>query len=64
MKNGNKRKGYTYSVSLEAIQQWKKVPPADKLRWLEEANRFIRQAASPAVKRSHARLRAGINISL
>lgn len=35
------RKGYTYYVTDEQIERYRRLTPEQKLNWLEEANAFI-----------------------
>ena len=34
----------------DAIDRWLRVPPADRLRWLAEANEFLYRAQPPEVR--------------
>ena len=37
----NKRKGFSYSVTKEQIEAYRKLPIEERLRWLEEAHEFL-----------------------
>lgn len=41
------------------ILRWLAVPPVDRLRWLEEANRFLAAAQPPEVRRIWQAFRRG-----
>ena len=57
------REGTTTGVlsipSDEAIERWLEVPPAERLRWLEEANRFLYLAQPPETRRVWLAYRRG-----
>jgi len=42
-----------------AILRWLAVPPIDRLRWLEEANRFLALAQPPEIRRIWQAFRRG-----
>ena len=52
-------KGFWYEVTDEQILQWREVPVADRLRWLDEAREFLWQAMTPQAKEAMRRFREG-----
>jgi len=38
--------GFSYHVTDEQIEAYRKLPPEERLRWLEEAQEFIYKALS------------------
>ena len=53
-----RKKGYSYFVTDEALKAWGRLSAAQKLDWLEEANRFIWKVAPPSTKALHAAFRS------
>lgn len=41
---------FSYRVTDEQIQRWRALPPEEKLQWLEDANRFLAVALTPATR--------------
>jgi hypothetical protein len=54
-----KRRGYSYTVSDEKIAEFARLSTADKLRWLDEYNRFMEIALTPKEKELRERFRKG-----
>lgn len=54
-----KRGGFAYRVTDEQIQRWRALPPEEKLQWLEDANRFLAAALTPAARAIQERFRRG-----
>jgi hypothetical protein len=54
-----KRGGFSYRVTDEQIQRWRALPPEEKLQWLEDANRFLAVALTPAARAIQERFRRG-----
>lgn len=54
-----KRGGFSYRVTDEQIQRWRALPPEEKLQWLEDANRFLAVALTPAARSIQERFRRG-----
>ena len=54
-----KRGGFSYRVSDEQIQRWRALSSEEKLQWLEDANRFLAVALTPAVRAIQERFRRG-----
>jgi hypothetical protein len=54
-----KRGGFSYRVTDEHIQRWRALPPEEKLQWLEDANRFLAVALTPAARAIQERFRRG-----
>lgn len=42
-----------------ALERWSRVPPAERLRWLAEANEFLYLAQTPDARRLWHALRRG-----
>jgi len=53
------RGGYSYFVTKEQIREWMRVPPEQKLQWLEEANKFLLKAMDPKAREIMEKLRRG-----
>ena len=41
MDSNNAKKGFSYYVSREQIEAFRKLPVEERLRWLEEAREFM-----------------------
>ena len=54
-----KRGGFSYRVSDEQIQRWRALSSEEKLQWLEDANRFLAVALTPAARAIQERFRRG-----
>ncbi|HTK86288.1 MAG TPA: hypothetical protein VL329_01085 [Nitrospiraceae bacterium] len=54
-----KRGGFSYRVTDEQIQRWRALSSEEKLQWLEDANRFLAVALTPAVRAIQERFRRG-----
>ncbi|MBA2251592.1 MAG: hypothetical protein H0W13_02630 [Nitrospirales bacterium] len=54
-----KRGGFSYRVTAEQIRRWRALPPEVKLQWLEDANRFLAVALTPAARSIQERFRRG-----
>ncbi len=54
-----KRRGFHYTVSLEDIRAYKKLPLKDKLTWLEEANQFSHKMIRGRTRRIWEAFRQG-----
>jgi len=54
------KKGYSYFISTTELRRWMKLPPAQKLQWLEEANLFIAKNAPTSVQQLHQAFRKGL----
>jgi hypothetical protein len=54
-----KRGGFSYRVTDEQILRWRALPPEEKLQWLEDANRFLAVALTPAARAIQDRFRQG-----
>jgi hypothetical protein len=54
-----KRGGFSYRVTDEQILRWRALPPEEKLQWLEDANRFLAVALTPAARTIQERFRRG-----
>jgi hypothetical protein len=52
-------KGFYYSVSQEAIADWRSLSVWDKLNWLREANDFIDKFAPQKAKKLQEQFRSG-----
>lgn len=53
------RGGYRYVVTEEQIAAWRKVPPIEKLRWIEEGQRMSFHSLGPRGRAARDRLRRG-----
>lgn len=54
-----KRGGFSYPVTDEQIQRWRALSSEEKLQWLEDANRFLAVALTPAARAIQERFRRG-----
>lgn len=52
--------GYRYYLTDEAILKYMQWSIADRLTWLEEANRFLSAALSPEARRIREAFRRGL----
>lgn len=59
MKKRAGRGGYTYYCDDDAIRAYLGLSAAMKLRWLEEANRFVYKASSTRTRKIRERFRRG-----
>ena len=59
MINNIKRGGFEYYRTEEQISEYMNLSTRDKLRWLEEANRFINKVLSQKAKTIMERYRKG-----
>ena len=57
--DSKKRGGFSYRVTDEQILRWRALPPEEKLQWLEDANRFLAVALTPAARTIQERFRRG-----
>jgi hypothetical protein len=55
--------GFGYWVSDEQLQAYSQLTPLQRLRWLDEALRFILLARSEEARERHDRLRRGLTIT-
>ena len=51
--------GFRYHCTREQLLAWMRVPAAAKLRWLEDANRFLDKVMTPQSRRIRELFRAG-----
>ncbi len=54
-----RRRGFSYRVTDELIRRSKALPPEVKLRWLEDANRFLAVALTRETRAIQNRFRRG-----
>ena len=57
-----KRGGYSYSPSPEAIREFQKLTPENRIYWMEAMSRFFYYAMPPKSKLIAEQLRAGKRI--
>ncbi|MBI4369452.1 MAG: hypothetical protein HY547_04410 [Elusimicrobia bacterium] len=55
-----KGKGFYYGVSEEALRDYQRLTPWEKLRWLLMAKRFVEKAVPLSSKRFHDAFRRGL----
>ena len=53
------KKGFTYSYTEEQIRAYSKLSTREKLKWLEEANRFCAKAITGRRKKIWEKFRKG-----
>ena len=53
------RGGFSCRVTDEQILRWRALPSEEKLQWLEDANRFLAVALTPAARAIQERFRRG-----
>lgn len=53
------KKGFSYTVSEEALKKWIAMPPELKLEWLEEINEFLFTFAPEKSKEAISKFRKG-----
>ncbi len=58
-KNHKKSGGYSYSVTMADIKKFRTLPVELRLKWLEEANRFLYYAMDEKAKKIREKLRKG-----
>jgi len=51
--------GYEYDVTDEQIHRWEALPVEERLRWLEEANEFLRLVHDPETRAFWQAIRRG-----
>ena len=51
--------GYSYTVTKAQIKKYQALPPAARLQWLEDANRFLWEAMSDEAKKKREMFRRG-----
>lgn len=59
MKKRKNTGGYTYTVTMKQIREYKALPIEMRLEWLEEANRFLWEAMPEKNKKIREALRKG-----
>lgn len=55
--------GFTYLVSDEQLRAFSVLTPYERLRWLDEARRFVLMVTTPEVAARQNRLRRGETIN-
>jgi hypothetical protein len=50
-------KGFSYTVTDEALQRYAEFTTEEKLRWLAEVTEFIDRVAPPGIKELHEKFR-------
>jgi hypothetical protein len=55
--------GFGYWVSDEQLQAYARLTPLERLRWLDEARRFVVLGLSEKSRERQARLRQGLTIT-
>ncbi|MBI2312869.1 MAG: hypothetical protein HYU77_10245 [Betaproteobacteria bacterium] len=60
---GQARGGYHYRVSDEQLRAFAALTPLQRLRWLDEARRFVLLAQTPESRERMERLRRGETIT-
>jgi len=58
-KNNQPKSGFKYIYSQEKYDTYSKVPVHQKLRWLEEINRFLFSFMPPKSKEIYEKLKLG-----
>ena len=54
------RGGFSYHCDLEKIKAYKKVPPKQKLQWLEEINALTNKVLTKSQKKFREKIRKGL----
>lgn len=54
-----RRKGFSYTCTIEEIRAYSRLSAKDKLNWLEEANRFSHKAIKGKTKKIWEKFRQG-----
>lgn len=55
--------GFGYWVSDEQLVAFGRLTPLERLRWLDDARRFVLQASTPEIRERQERLRRGQTIT-
>ena len=53
-------KGFVHSYTLDQLSSFKRVPAADKLRWLEEMRELLERYQTPRARALMERFRQGV----